>query len=112
MFIRLISTDYILIYFQPQVSSSNWTDTGTTISSPSTQVSRISVYDHHNSTMATINTASNVIHNRNSFVVAYDQTTPFEKNARSQQDQCWETYVGQVVVIISVLIFILYSVAK
>ncbi|MED6234932.1 hypothetical protein ATANTOWER_008688 [Ataeniobius toweri] len=67
------------------------------------EVSRISVSDHHNSTMATITTAIHFIHNRSSFVTAYNQTTPFEKNARSQQDQCWETYVGQEMLKLSII---------
>lgn len=91
-----LCSDYIIFLFQPHVSSSNWTNTSSTISSLSAQVSRISVSEHHNSTMATISTAINFIHNRSSLITAYNQTIPFEKNARSQQDQCWETYVGQV----------------
>uniref|UniRef100_A0A3B5LNL8 Transmembrane channel-like protein n=1 Tax=Xiphophorus couchianus TaxID=32473 RepID=A0A3B5LNL8_9TELE len=30
-------------------------------------------------------------------------TIPFEKNARSQQDQCWETYVGQEMLKLSII---------
>ncbi|KAK5621831.1 hypothetical protein CRENBAI_011419 [Crenichthys baileyi] len=53
--------------------------------------------------MATITTAIHFIHNGSSFVTAYNQTTPFEKNARSQQDQCWETYVGQEMLKLSII---------
>ncbi|XP_054878389.1 transmembrane channel-like protein 3 isoform X1 [Poeciliopsis prolifica] len=87
----------------PHASSSNWTNTSSTISSLSSQLSRISVSEHHNSTMATISTAINFIHNRSSLVTAYNQTIPFEKNARSQQDQCWETYVGQEMLKLSII---------
>ncbi|XP_023188646.1 transmembrane channel-like protein 3 isoform X6 [Xiphophorus maculatus] len=87
----------------PHVSSSNWTNTSSTISSLSAQVSRISVSEHHNSTMATISTAINFIHNRSSLITASNQTIPFEKNARSQQDQCWETYVGQEMLKLSII---------
>lgn len=37
-----------------------------------------------------------VTNSRSSSVAIYNQTALFEKNTRSQQDQCWETYVGQV----------------
>ncbi|KAM4744407.1 transmembrane channel-like protein 3 [Anableps anableps] len=87
----------------PQMSSSNWTDSSSTISSLSTQVSRISLSEHQNSTMATISTSINFIHNRSSLVITYNQTIPFEKNARSQQDQCWETYVGQEMLKLSII---------
>ncbi|XP_035985042.1 transmembrane channel-like protein 3 isoform X1 [Fundulus heteroclitus] len=85
----------------PQVSSVNWTDASSTISNLPTQVSRISVPEHHSSTVATINTAINLI-NRSSSVIAYNKTS-FEKNARSQQDQCWETYVGQEMLKLSII---------
>lgn len=90
---------------QVPVSPGNWSDSSSflaTISQPevdsfSTLVSDISVSEHHNSTIATIATVLDV---RNSSVSSsgsiFNQTALFEKNTRSQQDPCWETYVGQV----------------
>uniref|UniRef100_A0A8D0A2C8 Transmembrane channel-like protein n=1 Tax=Sander lucioperca TaxID=283035 RepID=A0A8D0A2C8_SANLU len=91
---------------------SNWSDSSSflaTISQPevdsfSTLVSDISVSEHHNSTIATIATVLDV---RNSSVSSsgsiFNQTALFEKNTRSQQDPCWETYVGQEMLKLSII---------
>uniref|UniRef100_A0A3Q1BWB0 Transmembrane channel-like protein n=1 Tax=Amphiprion ocellaris TaxID=80972 RepID=A0A3Q1BWB0_AMPOC len=95
-----------------QVSLSNWTDSSSylaTISqpegdSPSTLVSEISVFEHHNSTIATIATVLYVTNSsRSSSGTVSNQTVLFEKNSRSQQDQCWETYVGQEMLKLSII---------
>ncbi|XP_031156854.1 transmembrane channel-like protein 3 isoform X1 [Sander lucioperca] len=94
------------------VSPGNWSDSSSflaTISQPevdsfSTLVSDISVSEHHNSTIATIATVLDV---RNSSVSSsgsiFNQTALFEKNTRSQQDPCWETYVGQEMLKLSII---------
>lgn len=84
------------------MSNSNWNESSSflaTISHPegnslSTLVSDISLSKNHNSTTATIATVLAVT-SRSSSGDVYNQTAVFEKNTR-QQDQCWETYVGQV----------------
>ncbi|XP_015245262.1 PREDICTED: transmembrane channel-like protein 3 [Cyprinodon variegatus] len=86
----------------PQLSSNNWTDSSSTTTSLSAPVSRISSSEHLNSTMATITTAINFIHNRSVSVTASNQSSPFEKTVRSQ-DQCWETYVGQEMLKLSII---------
>ncbi|KAG7220821.1 hypothetical protein INR49_031560 [Caranx melampygus] len=84
-------------------STGNWSDFSSflaTISQPevdssvSTLVSEISVSEHHNSTIATIATVLEVTNSssRSSSGTVSNQTALFEKNTRSQQDQCWETY--------------------
>ncbi|KAM6943651.1 LOW QUALITY PROTEIN: transmembrane channel-like protein 3 [Xenentodon cancila] len=90
-----------------QVSPGNWTDSGSflaTISqpeedSPSTLMSEIS--EHHNTTVATITMVS--FTSWRSSRTFYNQTALFEKNTRSQQDQCWETYVGQEMLKLSII---------
>ncbi|KAF1392475.1 hypothetical protein PFLUV_G00028310 [Perca fluviatilis] len=94
------------------VSPGNWSDSSSflaTISQPevdsfSTLVSDISVSEHRNSTIATIATVLVV---RNSSVSSsgsvFNQTALFEKNTRSQQDPCWETYVGQEMLKLSII---------
>ncbi|XP_029317833.1 LOW QUALITY PROTEIN: transmembrane channel-like protein 3 [Cottoperca gobio] len=93
-------------------SPGNWSDTSSflaTISQPegnslSTLVSEISVSEYRNSTMATIATMLNV---RNTSTggsrAVSNQTSLFEKNTRSQQDPCWETYVGQEMLKLSII---------
>ncbi|XP_069567587.1 transmembrane channel-like protein 3 [Brachyistius frenatus] len=95
------------------VSPSNWTDSSSflaTISqpeadSPSTLVSDISVSEHHNTTIATIATVLEVTNSSRSSSVAavFNRTALFEKNTRSQQDPCWETYVGQEMLKLSII---------
>ncbi|XP_034723536.1 transmembrane channel-like protein 3 [Etheostoma cragini] len=94
------------------VSPGNWSDSTSflaTISQPevdslSTLVSDLSVSEHRNSTIATIATVLDV---RNSSVSSSggfsNQTALFEKNTRSQQDPCWETYVGQEMLKLSII---------
>ncbi|KAF3833359.1 hypothetical protein F7725_027024 [Dissostichus mawsoni] len=63
----------------------------------STLVSEIFVSEHRNITIATIATVLDVRNTSTSGSgVISNQTSLFEKNFRSQQDPCWETYVGQV----------------
>nr|XP_054594647.1 transmembrane channel-like protein 3 [Nothobranchius furzeri]XP_054594648.1 transmembrane channel-like protein 3 [Nothobranchius furzeri] len=95
-----------------QGSSANWSDPISLLvsTSPSethslsTRMSKISAFEHHNITVATMTTALNVTsNNRGHSGSIYNQTAPFEKNARSQQDQCWETYVGQEMLKLSII---------
>lgn len=83
----------------------NWSDSNSflaTISQPgvdslSTLVSDISVSGPHNHTAVTAATMLDVTYSGRSVSGNIsNQTGLFEKNTRSQQDQCWETYVGQV----------------
>lgn len=93
-----------IFVFQVPVNPGNWSDSSAflaTISQPevdslSTLVSDISVSEHRNSTIATIATVLDVTNSGRSSAGTSNQTALFEKNTRSQQDQCWETYVGQV----------------
>ncbi|KAM7423493.1 hypothetical protein PAMA_000038 [Pampus argenteus] len=95
-----------------QVSQGNWSDSSSflaTISQPevdslSTLVSEIYVSDPRNSTIATIATVLDVTNSsRSSIGIVTNQTALFEKNTRSQQDQCWETYVGQEMLKLSII---------
>ncbi len=95
--------DPTIFLCQVPVNPGNWSDSSSflaTISqseveSLSTLVSEIS--EHRNSTIATIATVLYVTNSgRSSSGTVSNQTVLFEKNTRSQQDQCWETYVGQV----------------
>lgn len=52
------------------------------------------ISEQHNATTVTIATVLDHINSRGS---SSNQSALFEKNTLSQQDQCWETYVGQVV---------------
>ncbi|XP_037312443.2 transmembrane channel-like protein 3 [Pungitius pungitius] len=94
------------------VSPGNWSDSSSflaTISQPevdslSTLVSEISVSEHRNSTIATIATLLDVrVTMPSSSGTISNQTALFEKNTRSQQDQCWETYVGQEMLKLSII---------
>ncbi|KAM3624949.1 uncharacterized protein V6R79_004157 [Siganus canaliculatus] len=90
------------------MSPSNWSDPSSfmaTISLPegdslSTLVSEISV--HHNGTAATMATVLEAA-GRSSTGSSLNQTALFEKNTRSPQDQCWETYVGQEMLKLSII---------
>uniref|UniRef100_A0A671TSC0 Transmembrane channel-like protein n=1 Tax=Sparus aurata TaxID=8175 RepID=A0A671TSC0_SPAAU len=87
----------------------NWSDSSSflaTISQPevdslSTMVSDISVSEHRNTTIATIPMVMNI--SRSGSGTISNQTALFEKNTRSQQDQCWETYVGQEMLKLSII---------
>ncbi|XP_045930317.1 transmembrane channel-like protein 3 [Micropterus dolomieu] len=89
------------------VNPGNWSDSSSflaTISqsevdSLSTLVSGIS--EHHNSTIAMVLDVTNS--GRSSSGTVSNQTVLFEKNTRSQQDQCWETYVGQEMLKLSII---------
>lgn len=97
--------DPTVFVFQVPLNPGNWSDPRSflaTISqpevdSPSTLVSEISVFEPRNSTIATIAMVLDVTNTSTSRSgIISNQTALFEKNTRSQQDQCWETYVGQV----------------
>ncbi|XP_034384024.1 transmembrane channel-like protein 3 [Cyclopterus lumpus] len=92
------------------VSPGNWSDPSSflaTISQPevdslSTLVSEISEPRH--STITTIATLLNVRNTSTSSPGSFsNQTSLFEKNTRSQQDPCWETYVGQEMLKLSII---------
>ncbi|KAG7481820.1 transmembrane channel 3 [Solea senegalensis] len=94
------------------VSPANWSESSSflaTISQPegdnlSTHMSELSASGHRNSTIATIATVLGVAHsNRSISSAAHNQTALFEKNTRPQQDQCWETYVGQEMLKLSII---------
>ncbi|XP_041796849.1 transmembrane channel-like protein 3 [Chelmon rostratus] len=94
------------------VNPGNWSDSSSflaTISQPeadslSTLVSEISASEHRNSTRATIATVLDVTNGGRSSSGSFsNQTALFEKNTRSQQDQCWETYVGQEMLKLSII---------
>ncbi|KAK2919599.1 transmembrane channel-like protein 3 [Channa argus] len=74
------------------------------VDSLSTLVSEISISEYHNSTAATIAMMLDVTNSsRSSLETVSNQTALFEKNTRSQQDQCWETYVGQEMLKLSII---------
>ncbi|KAM9318931.1 transmembrane channel-like protein 3 [Pholidichthys leucotaenia] len=95
------------------VSPGNWTEPSSflaTISqhevdSFSTLVSGVSVSEHHNSTIATVAMVLDVTNasSKSRSRSISNQTALFEKNMRSQQDQCWETYVGQEMLKLSII---------
>ncbi|XP_051919816.1 transmembrane channel-like protein 3 isoform X1 [Hippocampus zosterae] len=90
------------------VSPANWSDTSSylatiaqpAVSSLSTLVSEIS---HHNSTITTTATPLDVTRSGGSSDTFSNQTAQFDKNTRSPQDQCWETYVGQEMLKLSII---------
>ncbi|XP_054626920.1 transmembrane channel-like protein 3 [Dunckerocampus dactyliophorus] len=92
-----------------QVTSANWSDTSSYLAtnsqagmnSMSTLVSEIS---HHNSTIATTAVMLDVTNSSRTGTATFsNQTVQFGKNTRSQQDQCWETYVGQEMLKLSII---------
>ncbi|XP_037102683.1 transmembrane channel-like protein 3 isoform X2 [Syngnathus acus] len=91
-------------------SPANWSDTNSylaTIAQPvasSLSTTLVSEISHRNSTIATITTMLDVTNrSRGSSETLSNQTAQFEKNTRSQQDQCWETYVGQEMLKLSII---------
>ncbi|CAL8238029.1 unnamed protein product, partial [Merluccius merluccius] len=109
-----------------QLAPANWSDSSAlmaTISQPadeesrSTLVSEISLAVHNSTTMVTTTTTiatiatvldvgsvfSNASGGKNVLVALTNRTALFEKNARSQQDPCWETYVGQEMLKLSII---------
>lgn len=100
-----------MFVLQVPVSTGNWSESSSflaTISQPegdslSTLVSEISASEHRNGTTATIATMLGVSNSSRSVLgTVRNQTALFEKNTRTQQDQCWETYVGQVLTLLIV----------
>uniref|UniRef100_A0A8C4DIZ6 Transmembrane channel-like protein n=1 Tax=Dicentrarchus labrax TaxID=13489 RepID=A0A8C4DIZ6_DICLA len=96
---------------RPELSTSNTVRISflATISQPeadslSTLVSDISTSEHRNSAIATIAMVLDVTNSgRSSSGTISNQTALFEKNTRSQQEQCWETYVGQEMLKLSII---------
>ncbi|XP_034018433.1 transmembrane channel-like protein 3 [Thalassophryne amazonica] len=93
-------------------SSGNWSESTSllvTISqpeveSPSTLMAKLSHSELHNSTIATITKVLDVTNSsRSRSGTISNQTSLFEKNIRSPQDQCWETYVGQEMLKLSII---------
>ncbi|XP_028999427.1 transmembrane channel-like protein 3 [Betta splendens] len=92
------------------VNPGNWSESSSflaTISQPepdslSTLVSDISFPEHHNSTTATVAAVTH-LSNSSRPSSGFNQTSLFEKTTRSQQDQCWETYVGQEMLKLSII---------
>ncbi|KAM9826371.1 transmembrane channel-like protein 3 [Syngnathus typhle] len=91
-------------------SPANWSDTNSylaTIAQPvasSLSTTLVSEISHRNSTITTITTMLDVTNrSRGSSETLSNQTAQFEKNTRSQQDQCWETYVGQEMLKLSII---------
>uniref|UniRef100_A0A3P9J826 Transmembrane channel-like protein n=1 Tax=Oryzias latipes TaxID=8090 RepID=A0A3P9J826_ORYLA len=90
-------------------SLSNWSDSSSflaTVSqnemvSLSTQA-EVPVSPHHAGAVATVATMMNVS-GRNHAGTFINQMAAFEKTNRSQQDQCWETYVGQEMLKLSII---------
>ncbi|KAF7650866.1 hypothetical protein LDENG_00119510 [Lucifuga dentata] len=89
------------------VSPGNWSDSSSflaTISQPEEGSVSTLVSEHHNSTIVTIATMLDFTNSsRSSTATVSNQTALFEKNIRSQQDQCWETYVGQEMLKLSII---------
>ncbi|XP_077374342.1 transmembrane channel-like protein 3 isoform X3 [Festucalex cinctus] len=89
------------------VSPVNWSDTRSylaTITQPaaSTLSTLVSEISHRN--IATIATMLDVTNrSKGSSETSSNQSTHIEKNTRSQQDQCWETYVGQEMLKLSII---------
>uniref|UniRef100_H3CMK3 Transmembrane channel-like protein n=1 Tax=Tetraodon nigroviridis TaxID=99883 RepID=H3CMK3_TETNG len=65
--------------------------------------------EQHNATTVTIATVLDHINSRGS---SSNQSALFEKNTLSQQDQCWETYVGQVEMLKLSIIDMIFTVAS
>lgn len=86
----------------------NWSDTNsllvtvsqTNMDAVPTLVSDVSVSGSNNHTVVTVGTVLDVTYSTRNYGSNYgngsNATGLFEKTTRSQQDQCWETYVGQV----------------
>lgn len=87
--------------FQLQAASANLSDFSSLLATVSqhelngNHTTVVDIPEQHNATTVTIATVLDHINSRRS---SSNQSALFEKNTLSQQDQCWETYVGQVVV--------------
>lgn len=86
--------------FQLQASPGNFSDSSSLLATISQRElgghppTVAYIAEQQNTTRVTIATVLDQTSHRRSFS---NQTALFEKNTLSQQDQCWETYVGQVV---------------
>ncbi|CAB1339064.1 unnamed protein product, partial [Coregonus sp. 'balchen'] len=97
------------------VVSGNWSDSTAfmaTISqsgeeSLSTLVSDISVLEQRNSTIATIamvlDVNTGISTSKVTMATMYNHTGLFEQNKQKKQDECWETYVGQEMLKLSII---------
>uniref|UniRef100_A0A4W5M975 Transmembrane channel-like protein n=2 Tax=Salmoninae TaxID=504568 RepID=A0A4W5M975_9TELE len=83
-----------------------------TISQPgetslSTLVSDISVSEHRNSTIATIamvlDVNTSISTSKVTMATMYNHTGMFEQNKQKKPDECWETYVGQEMLKLSII---------
>ncbi|KAK6294229.1 hypothetical protein J4Q44_G00350590 [Coregonus suidteri] len=95
--------------------SGNWSDSTAfmaTISqsgeeSLSTLVSDISVLEQRNSTIATIamvlDVNTGISTSKVTMATMYNHTGLFEQNKQKKQDECWETYVGQEMLKLSII---------
>lgn len=98
--VRWVTSPILCLQLTPSLS--NWSDSSSflaTVSqnemlSVSTQA-EVPASPHHAGAVATVATMMNVS-GRNHAGTFINQMAAFEKTNRSQQDQCWETYVGQV----------------
>ncbi|XP_029702646.1 transmembrane channel-like protein 3 [Takifugu rubripes] len=89
-----------------QVSPGNFSDSSSLLATISQQElgghppTVAYIAEQHNTTRVTIATVLDQTSHRRSFS---NQTALFEKNTLSQQDQCWETYVGQEMLKLSII---------
>uniref|UniRef100_A0AAZ3QJ54 Transmembrane channel-like protein n=1 Tax=Oncorhynchus tshawytscha TaxID=74940 RepID=A0AAZ3QJ54_ONCTS len=83
-----------------------------TISQPgetslSTLVSDISISENHNSTIATIamvlDVNTSISTSKVTMATMYNHTGMFEQNKQKKPDECWETYVGQEMLKLSII---------
>uniref|UniRef100_A0A8C7J6U3 Transmembrane channel-like protein n=1 Tax=Oncorhynchus kisutch TaxID=8019 RepID=A0A8C7J6U3_ONCKI len=83
-----------------------------TISQPgetslSTLVSDISISENHNSTIATIamvlDVNTSISTSKVTMATMYNHTVMFEQNKQKKPDECWETYVGQEMLKLSII---------
>lgn len=95
-----ITLNLAVFVFQLQVIPGNFSDSSSSLATISQHEpgghppTAAYVAEQHNTTRVAMATVLDQTSNRRSFS---NQTALFEKNTLSQQDQCWETYVGQVV---------------
>lgn len=89
-----------IFVFQLQAALANLSDSTpllATVSQHELYVNNTTVADIPGQPNATAVTIATFLDHINSRRNSSNQSSLFEKNTLSQQDQCWETYVGQVV---------------
>lgn len=98
MFLILIVVPFFF-FLQIPVSPGNWSDStaflATVLQPNEDNLSTITpeITEHKNSTIATI---LEINRTKSTTPVVLNQTAPYNMYNKFQQDQCWETYVGQV----------------